>query len=71
MSEKTCSICRRPYTGYGTTLPLRRQGAEPVNQGRCCDECNFTDVIPARLWQSLLDRGELGRSSLRPDPEPR
>jgi len=64
MSEKTCSICRRPYTGYGNN-------AEPVNQGRCCDECNFTDVIPARLWQSLLDRGELGRSSLRPDPEPR
>jgi hypothetical protein len=23
--------------------------AEPVNSGRCCDDCNMSVVIPARL----------------------
>ena len=36
-----CSICLGQYSGYGNN-------AEPVNQGRCCDECNQTAVIPAR-----------------------
>ena len=55
MSEKTCSICRRPYTGYGNN-------AEPVNQGRCCDECNATVVIPARIEQYMRDWDERPRS---------
>ena len=37
-----CSICRENYTGYGNN-------AQPVNDGRCCDFCNNTVVIPARL----------------------
>ncbi len=39
---KKCSICNNKITGFGNN-------AEPVNNGRCCDTCNFTKVIPARL----------------------
>lgn len=41
----TCSICGNQYLHYGNN-------AWPVNDGRCCDVCNFTVVIPARLNQS-------------------
>lgn len=39
---KSCSICGEDYIGYGNN-------AEPVNNGRCCDDCNNEEVIPARL----------------------
>lgn len=41
-AKKVCSICKKEYTGFGNN-------AEPVNGGRCCDDCNMTVVIPARL----------------------
>jgi hypothetical protein len=31
--------------------------AEPINSGRCCDDCNWSLVIPARVGQ--LDSNEL------------
>ena len=31
--------------------------AQPVCKGKCCDDCNSTKVIPARL-QSFLDKQE-------------
>jgi len=37
-----CCICNNPYFGYGNN-------ARPVAEGRCCDTCNTTKVIPARL----------------------
>ncbi len=43
-----CSICQ----GH---IPMEPNGwmegnnAQPVNDGRCCNLCNWTDVIPARL----------------------
>jgi hypothetical protein len=40
-----CSICAHLYEGFG-------HNAEPVNSGRCCDDCNWAVVIPARI-QSL------------------
>jgi len=42
MNINECSICKLPYTGYGNN-------AVPVNNGRCCDNCNSTEVIPARI----------------------
>jgi len=39
-----CSICQLPFTEFGNN-------AWPINKGRCCDECNATVVIPARLNQ--------------------
>ena len=42
--EKVCSICQLVYTGWGNN-------AWPVNEGRCCDNCNAAVVIVARLNQ--------------------
>ena len=39
-----CSICKDNIEGFGNN-------AEPINNGKCCDSCNFTQVIPARLKQ--------------------
>lgn len=43
-----CSICDKE-------IPVKEGGwsqgnnAQPINDGRCCDECNVNVVIPARL----------------------
>lgn len=38
----TCSICEREVREYGCN-------AQPVNDGRCCRECDNTVVVPARI----------------------
>ncbi len=43
---KKCSICNSKYYGYGNN-------AQPINEGRCCNECNVKEVIPARIDQLL------------------
>jgi hypothetical protein len=40
--DKVCSICGRPYQGYGNN-------PAPLPGERCCDICNWLVVIPARL----------------------
>jgi len=44
-----CSICGIRYLGHG-------HNAQPVNNGRCCDMCNTTHVIRARLSQLALSK---------------
>jgi len=41
-TKKTCSICQNEYIGWGNN-------AWPVNDGRCCDDCNGLHVLPERL----------------------
>lgn len=43
---KICSICGKPYVGYGNN-------AAPINNGRCCDECN-RKVVMARIFIDQL-----------------
>lgn len=43
--EYVCCICGKKFTGWGNN-------PWPVvddENARCCDECNGTDVVPARL----------------------
>ena len=40
--NRMCTICGRVITGYG-------HNAEPVARGMCCDECNSSRIIPARI----------------------
>jgi len=40
--RRTCCVCGKEYTGFGNN-------AEPVMEGRCCDECNRTKVLPLRM----------------------
>lgn len=40
-----CCICGREFTGWGNNpWPVKEDG-------ECCDECNRTKVIPARLMR--------------------
>ena len=46
-----CCICQSTYEGYGNNpAPLKEEG-------RCCDFCNWTLVVPYRLVM-LEDRLE-------------
>lgn len=38
----TCSICGKYYEGYGNS-------AQPINNGRCCNNCDNTIVTPRRM----------------------
>jgi hypothetical protein len=41
-----CSICGNVIEGYGNNpAPIKTKSVTDV----CCDECNYTKVIPARL----------------------
>ena len=42
MPENVCSICNRPFTGWG-------HSAQPIAGGKCCYECNSYVVIPAKI----------------------
>jgi hypothetical protein len=42
-----CSICGNPIPAVGDWTS--GNSAEPVNDGRCCDHCDMTVVVPARL----------------------
>lgn len=48
---KNCSICGKKYDGYGNN-------AQPVNNGRCCDDCNSTIVVPRRITDSINKKEE-------------
>lgn len=45
MSAKKCCICGEKFTGWGNN-------PAPVKTlGECCDACNSSVVVPARLAQ--------------------
>ena len=48
-----CSICKKEiekqYTPEGKVFWDEGHNAQPINDGRCCDVCNETKVIPERL----------------------
>ena len=52
-----CVICNKEYEGYGNN-------AEPITKGMCCDSCNTTYVIPARLKQLKVEK-KLGDSKIK------
>jgi hypothetical protein len=42
-----CSICGKYIKPKGTWI--FGNNAEPINNGRCCDKCNYEIVIPERI----------------------
>lgn len=39
----TCCICGKQFEGYGNNpAPVK-------SEGECCDNCNFSVVLPARI----------------------
>lgn len=64
MTKKTkqldCSLCdgkielqRDPSTGEVSWK--EGHNADPLSEGRCCDTCNITKVIPARI-KNIISR---------------
>ncbi len=57
-----CSICNEDIKGlvihhkdgHPEVLYEGGNSAEPINNGRCCDKCNLTKVIPERI-KKLFD----------------
>jgi hypothetical protein len=66
-----CSICGREIikTEYGWD---QGNNAEPVNSGRCCDDCDSNVVIPARLmrmkpeisWEAAMAVGKMAHQPI-------
>lgn len=46
-SVNRCSVCGNHYVGYGNN-------AQPVNEGRCCNDCNKSYVMPLRQLRYSL-----------------
>ena len=52
---KTCCLCGTKFTEWGNN-------PEPIKsfeEGSCCNYCNDMYVIPARLRDLFVDRGQL------------
>lgn len=44
MEKKICCICKKKFEGWGNNpAPVKEKGV-------CCDSCNMTYVITARLF---------------------
>jgi len=65
-----CSICQKE-------IPNKNgwdggNNAQPINNGRCCDECDSEVVIPARIirlhpkifWEQAREIGRLAHKKL-------
>lgn len=46
--SKQCCICNKPFDGLGNN-------ARPIMLGTCCDKCNASYVVPARLYFARKD----------------
>ena len=46
-----CSICNNKIDGRIFHDTAYGHNAQPINNGRCCWNCNYEYVIPARLKQ--------------------
>ena len=55
MKQLICSICEEPIptTWYGWS---EGNNAQPINDGRCCDNCDATVVIPKRIEMLILTK---------------
>lgn len=42
-----CCLCRKEIEVVGTWK--EGNNAQPLKEGRCCDKCDITKVIPERL----------------------
>lgn len=56
---KVCCICGKVFEGYGNDpWPVREEG-------KCCIECNFETVIPARIKQLKKAENEIEEEVIR------
>ena len=71
-----CVICSGPikpllHPTTGEVVWAEGNNAEPVSDGRCCDDCNWMLVIPKRFDNVLGARHELDADAIRKQMEAR
>lgn len=52
MNEKpklTCSICGNPILPQPLSGWAGGNNAQPINDGRCCESCDWMYVVPERI----------------------
>ena len=47
-TKQNCVLCGAPITGYGNN-------PAPLAEGRCCDVCNATKVLPYRMQPLMME----------------
>lgn len=65
-----CCICEKEFDEYeevriGDQVFQTRGGHNPApvkEEGRCCSECNFSVVVPARVEEFIKERTPNGKS---------
>ena len=51
MKVSNCIICEEAFEGYGNNpWPLHS-----LDEGECCDDCNISQVVPARIYMLYSD----------------
>lgn len=60
MEIQKCILCEKEFDGYGNN-------AQPLAEGRCCDNCNLEKVIPARLQNQT--KNDIMQSSIMEAPK--
>tara|TARA_R100001594_G_scaffold38402_2_gene69537 strand:- start:5129 stop:5317 length:189 start_codon:yes stop_codon:yes gene_type:complete len=57
-----CVICKgeieKHYTEEGVMYWDQGNNAQPVAHGICCDKCNLDIVLPHRLADTYLNKGD-------------
>ena len=71
-----CVICSGPikpllHPTTGEVVWAEGNNAEPIADGRCCDDCNWTEVIPKRFDDALGAHHGLDASAIRHQIEAR
>ena len=61
MPTETCELCDIEITDY-----FKSHNAAPLAVGRCCDDCNRSRVIPARMSAYLKSRTALSSDGNQP-----
>ena len=56
MENTVCCICGKSMGGYGNN-------AQPLYNGRCCDDCNNSYVMPSRFMSYLISKDSKKKSS--------
>lgn len=54
ISGAICVLCGKYFEGAG-------HNAAPVTEGRCCNQCNSTKVIPARIRAARIEKEHAAR----------
>ncbi len=51
-----CSICGHPIVPEHISGWEEGNNAAPINDGRCCNDCNGSVVVPRRIFDATKEK---------------